>query len=311
MQTSSAPTRWAIALILTVGILAVSTAAVFIRLALDAADQRGVGFSLVLAAMRMGIAALMLVPTWRSFHPGQIQRRSLLYSMVAGVCLAIHFASWITSLSYTSIAASTTLVTTSPIWVALLSWWIWRERPTGLTSVGIGVAIAGSAVIGLSDLGVASPGQHPLLGNALALIGSWAVSAYFLLSREAQRNGVSTQHHVAITYSLAALVLIPMPWLAHTSYLGYSPRVYVYISLMALFPQVIGHTSLNWAVRWMSPTLVTLVILAEPVGAGLLGLVIFQEYPGPMVLLGAMILLSGVAIAAIGNQDRPSMPSSP
>jgi drug/metabolite transporter (DMT)-like permease len=312
MQSPPSPSRPTIILVLTTGILAVSTAAIFIRLALDAADQRGVGFSLVLAALRMTFAALALTPTWRSLRPHHLPRRSLIYSLLAGLLLAAHFAAWITSLSYTSIAASTTLVTTNPIWVALLSWWIWGDRPSGMTSLGIGVALLGSGIIGLSglsDLDRVTVGANPLLGNSLALLGSWAVSGYFLLSRTAQQNGISTQHHVTITYTTAALALLPLPALARASYGGHDPWVYVYISLMALFPQLIGHTSLNWAVRWISPTLVTLVILAEPVGSGILGLLIFQENPGPMVLFGAMILLSGVAIAALGSRP-PSMPPS-
>lgn len=305
MATSSAPSRLTVALVLTVGILSVSTSAVFVRLALDASQQQGLGFSLVLAASRLTLASVALIPVWREFRPTELQRRSLLYSGAAGLLLAIHFASWITSLSYTSIAASTTLVTTNPIWITLLSWWIWRDRPSSMTCVGIGLAIAGSVCVGLSDQ-TGGSGTMPLLGNALALVGAWTVSGYFLLSREAQRTGVPTQHHIAIAYSVAALALLPLPIAAGSSYVGYPAIVYGYIALMALFPQLIGHTSLNWSVRWISPTLVTLAVLAEPVGAGILSAVLFQEYPGWTVLVGAVVLLCGVAIAALGNASQSS-----
>ncbi|MFQ3618408.1 MAG: DMT family transporter [Cyanobacteriota bacterium] len=305
------------------GILSVSTAALFIRLALQAAGAGGAGFSLFLAATRLSMAALILLPAWRGFPVAALRRdrpekseedsaksarRSLLYSAGAGVFLALHFAAWITSLSYTSIAASTTLVTTNPVWVALLSWMWFKERPSGLTSLGIAIALTGSLLIGLASSTGSAAGSDPLLGNGLALVGSWAVSFYFLLGREAQRKGLSIGHHAALAYSVAALVLLPLPLMAGQEYTGYPPAVYGYALLMALFPQAIGHTSLNWAVRWVSPTLVTLTILAEPVGSSILGFLVFQEDPGRSVLLGAAIILLGVAIAAMGNRPKPSLP---
>lgn len=275
------------------------------------------------------MAALILLPAWRGFpaealrrdsakkstsnpgnsgNTGKTVRRSLLYSAGAGVFLALHFAAWITSLSYTSIAASTTLVTTNPVWVALLSWVWFKEKPSGLTSLGIAIALAGSLLIGLGSNTGSTASSAPLMGNGLALVGSWAVSFYFLLGREAQRQGLSIGHHAALAYSVAALVLLPLPLLAGQRYTGYPLAVYGYTLLMALFPQSIGHTSLNWAVRWVSPTLVTLTILAEPVGSSILGFLVFQENPGPSVLLGATVILLGVAIAAVGNAPKPSTP---
>lgn len=302
MTSASKPTSWQVGLILTLGIVSVSTAAIFIRLALAAADSRGVGFSLVLAASRLTLAALMLAPAWRSFRNLTFQRNALYYSLAAGVCLALHFATWITSLSYTSIAASTTLVTTNPIWVALLSWMWFREKPTLVTTTGIGITLGGGVLIGLASAGGAESGSNPMLGNGLALVGSWAVSLYFLLGREAQRRGLGIASHVVLTYSTAALVLLPLPLLVGSTYGGYAGQVYLFIFLMALFPQVIGHTSFNWAVRWVSPTLVTLIILAEPVGSGILGFIVFRENPGVIVLLGAVIILVGVAIAVLGSR---------
>ncbi|MBD2461735.1 DMT family transporter [Oscillatoria sp. FACHB-1407] len=302
MTSVTKPTAWQVGLILTLGIVSVSTAAIFIRLALAAADARGVGFSLVLAALRLTMAALLLVPAWRNFRSTSFQPNAMYYSLAAGGCLALHFGTWITSLSYTSIAASTTLVTTNPIWVALLSWVWFKEKPTVLTTTGIGVTLAGGVLVGLTGSETADAGSNPLLGNILALIGSWAVSLYFLLGREAQRRGLGIGSHAVLTYSTAALVLLPLPLLFNSAYTGYSGEVYLYIFLMALFPQAIGHTSFNWAVRWISPTLVTLVILAEPVGSGILGFIVFRENPGIRVLVGAVIILAGVAIAVLGSR---------
>lgn len=301
------PSSWKVGLILTLGIVSVSTAAIFIRLALEAADTRGIGFSLVLAASRLSLAALLLLPTWRRWRQGSWQPSALVCSGLSGIFLAIHFATWITSLSFTSIAASTTLVTTNPIWVALLSWLWFKERPTWLTAGGIAIALTGGIVVGLGSSG-ASVGSHPLLGNGLALMGAWAVSLYFLGGREAQRRGLSIGRHVAIVYTVAAAILLPLPLLFATPYIGYPSEVYLYMLLLAVFPQLIGHTSFNWAVRWISPILVTLTILAEPLGAGILAFLVFGEEPGSTVLLGAALILAGVAIAALGA--KPPQPET-
>ncbi|WP_088891360.1 DMT family transporter [Leptolyngbya ohadii] len=318
MTLLARPSPWKIGLILAVGVLSVSAAAIFIRLAFQAAGESGVGFSLVLAASRLTIASLILSPTWRNFGRNfkrnsgqnsgqnsvglQPSRRSYTLSIAAGVFLAIHFATWITSLSFTSIAASATLVTTNPVWVALLSWLWLKEKPSRMTIAGIVITLLGSGLVALGGDSITA-GSNPLLGNSLALVGSWAVSLYFLLGREAQRQGLTIGNHLVLTYTTAALVLLPLPLMFGAGYTGYASAVYGYILLIALFPQLIGHSSLNWAVRWVSPTLVTLTILAEPVGSSLLGAIVFRENPGWTVIFGAIVILSGVAIAALGSRS--------
>lgn len=301
------PPVWKIASILAVGTLAASTSAIIIRFAFAAADAQGAGFSLVLAASRLTVASLMLLPAWRSFRGTSPTPQAIGFSVAAGLFLAAHFATWISSLSYTSVAASTSLVTTNPIWVALISWIWFKEKPAIATLVGIGFAITGSLVITVADAGTGGTGMNPPLGNALALIGSIAVSIHFLLGRQAQRLGLSVTNHIVVTYATAALGLLPLPFLFGASYTGYAPTVYLCIALMAIFPQLVGHTSFNWAVRWISPTLVALTILAEPIGSGLLAFIIFRENPGGLVILGGAIILTGVAIAALGaTRQTPS-----
>ena len=291
--------------ILGLGILAVSTASIWSRLAFAAAGKREVGFSLVLAASRLSLASLILVPTWRYIPRSPDWKKALPYAIAAGVFLGIHFACWISSLAYTSIAASTALVTTNPVWVALISWVWLKEKISGKTIAGIAIALTGSLVIGLADSGNHA-GSNPLLGNFLAIAGSWAVSFYLLLGREAQKRGLTVNSYGAIAYTTAAIVLLPMPILFGSSYSGYPAPVYLYILLMALLPQLVGHTSFNWAMRWLSPTLVTLSILFEPAIASFLGYLVFREIPPAQVFLGAAVLLTGVGIAAMGERrSRP------
>jgi len=289
---------------LVVGILAVSTAAIWIRLAIASAGVRGGGFSLVLAATRLTVASLLLIPTWHRVRWQQISRGAIFYACAAGVILALHFAAWITSLSYTSIAAATTLVNTNSLWIALLSWLCFGEKPTWRMGLGMGIALTGGVLIGLGGVEGTVVGSNPLLGNFLALAGAWAVSAYLLLGREAQRRGLSLGGYAIVAYGSAALVLLPLPGLFGANYVGYPRAVYLWMLLTALLPQLVGHTSINWAVRWASPTLVTLSILFEPVCSSILGYWIFGEVPTLWVLVGAVVLLVGVAIAALGGHPR-------
>jgi drug/metabolite transporter (DMT)-like permease len=301
--SSEAPSQKQVAIVLVTGILAVSTAAVFIRLAIAATDTAGVQFSLFLAAARLVIASTVLLPTWRTMQFNQLNRQGLGFAIAAGVCLAAHFAAWITSLTFTSIAASATLVTTNPIWVALISWVWFKEAPNRITALGIVIALMGGGLIASSSDSTAAA-SHPLLGNLLAIVGAIMASFYFLLGREAQQRGLSIGRYAAIAYTTGAFVLLPLPLLVGGHYLGYPATVYFYTLMMALAAQVIGHTAINWSVRWVSPTLVTLALLFEPVGASVLGYIVFEEAPSSLVLIGAVVVLIGVTIAVVGDWNR-------
>lgn len=302
MDAGRKPVNWPVVMVLTAGVLAISTGAIFARLAMATAGQSGLGFSLVLAAARLSIASLLLIPTWRRFQHNRPTRPALIYAIAAGLCLALHFAAWITSLSYTSIAASVALVTTNPVWVSLLLW-VWQGiRPGRITSLGIAIALGGGLVVALSGAGSSHPGSAPLWGNFLALLGSWLVSLYFLLGREAQDRGLGLGRYLAIANATAAIALLPLPALLGTPYTGYDLPVYGYMLLTALVPQLIGHTSFNWAMGQISPVFVTLAILFEPVGSSVLGYWIFGEIPGIGVAIGALVLIIGVAIAVWGDR---------
>ncbi|MER3554180.1 MAG: EamA family transporter [Meiothermus sp.] len=295
------PATSTIVFVLLGGVLALSFGSIFVRLATDAAGVKSTGFSLVVSALRLSFAALILLPAWRGLRNVELKPRAWLYAVLAGAFLALHFATWITSISLTSIAASVTLVNTNPVWVALLSWVWLRQVPKPLTLVGIALALVGGAVIALGSS--SNPGPNPALGSVLAVLGGLAASFYFLLGREAQHRGFGIGLYIAVAYGVAALVLLPLPLLFHTSYTGYPAQTYLWIALMALVPQLLGHTSLNWAVRWVAPVLVALVILLEPLGASLWAYLLFGELPGPPVLLGAAILLGGLVLAVLGSQE--------
>jgi drug/metabolite transporter (DMT)-like permease len=297
-------------LVLLLGVLAVSTAAIFIRLAMASAGAQGIGFSIFLAATRLGLAALVLIPIWGEIARVEYCRSAYGYAIAAGVALALHFSLWISSLSFISIAASTSLVTTNPIWVALIAWFWLGERLTRRMVWGIGLGVLGSLLVawgdGSSSGDIAGTNAAPWLGSLLALVGSWLVSFYLLWGREAQKRGLTLQHYVAIAYSTAAILLLPLPLLFGIHYVGYPLATYGYIAAMTAIAQLFGHTSLNWAMRWLPPVAVTLVILLEPIGSSLLGFIFLGEIPSLSVILGGSIIFLGVAIAVLPTRTSSS-----
>ncbi|MDJ0511485.1 MAG: DMT family transporter [Crocosphaera sp.] len=298
------PYFWQVSLVLIMGVFSVSSTAIFIRLALEAAGELGLEFSLFLSASRLIIASLFLVPVWPKTLKNKVNSSAYYYAIGAGVCLAFHFVFWITSLSFTSIAASTTLVTTHPIWVAIMSWIFFQERPQKITLLGITVAFLGGVLIALGGGQEINSYSQPLLGNSLALMGGVLVSFYLILGREAQKQGLQISSYSAIVYTTAALLLFPTPFIFGSGYNNYPQPVYLYVLLMAIFSQLIGHTSINWSLRWLSTPLVTLAILFEPVGSSILGFLIFQEVPSIFVFIGAFFILVGVILAVISSQDK-------
>lgn len=294
MRPAGAPPAARLYTVLGVAVAAVSMAAIFIRLA----DAPGV----VVALYRMAIASLVMVPiTLRGLRRTPIRGRALAWTVLAGLALAVHFAAWITSLGYTSVAASVTLVATSPLFAALFAWLFLGLAPSLGVMVGVLLAVAGAAVIGFGDL---TGGSAPVLGDALALLGAAAAAAYLLLGRAVQRSGVGLDAYAGSAYGVAALVLLPLPWVLGYAYVDYPLASFGWIALLALVPQLVGHTGLNYAARHLDPTLVTTATLLEPVGSGILALALFGEVPGAMTLVGAVILLTGVILTVRSTGGR-------
>lgn len=288
-------------LVLLAGVLIASTAAIMITAAI------GMGIPpLTVAAGRIALASLILTPiAWgRSARElREVSRRDLALAIAAGVCLAAHFATWISSLAYTSVASSTALVTTNPVFVALATWLIFRERLGAGTWAGVLLTVGGSLLIGLSDSG-GGHGSAPLLGDALALLGAMTVSGYFLLGR-LLRARLALLPYIWLVYTTAAVGLLIVMALAGQSLLGLPPAGYLLILGLAVGPQLLGHTAFNWAIKYLSPTLVTVAILGEPIGSATLALVIFRQPLLPLQLVGGAVLLLGIAVATLAERRAP------
>ena len=278
------------------GILAASTAAIFIRYAQDYAP------SLVIAAWRLSLASLVLTPlalTRRRAELTSLSRREVGLALLSGLFLALHFATWITSLEYTTVASSVVLVSTTPLWVALLSPFTLREPITRLRAVGMLVALTGGGIVGLSDSGE-SAASNPLLGDALALVGAVMGASYVILGRRL-RSRMSLVSYTFMVYGMAAVVLVALMLAAGQTPFGYPAQAYLWFALLALVPQLLGHSSFNWALRYLSAAYVSTLLLGEPVGSTILALVLLNETPGLLKLAGAVLILAGIYVVAAGE----------
>lgn len=293
-EGTAEPDRRKVYLVLAAALVAVSFAAVFIRLANAPAP--------VVALYRLAIASLVLAPsTLRALRRTPLKGRAAWLTALSGLALAIHFATWISSLSFTTIAASVTLATTTPLWTALFAWLVLGAAPSLSVMLGMTVAVAGAAVIGFGDLG---GGSNPVLGDLLALAAAACAAVYFLIGREVMRGGVSLPAYVGAVYGWAALWLLPLPLIAGVPYFGYSWEALGWIALLALVPQVVGHTGLNYTARHLGATVTATAVLAEPIGSGVLAALVFAEVPPPMTLLGAVLVLGGVKLVVRTGEPR-------
>jgi drug/metabolite transporter (DMT)-like permease len=210
------------------------------------------------------------------------------------------------------VTSSVVLVTTAPIWVALASWLFLRERLSRAIVIGLIVTVLGGVIVGLSDAcdpqtGVCtgfSLGGTQLWGDSLALIGAWMVSGYLLIGRYL-RQGMSLFAYVYLVYGTAAVVLIAIVVLSGQSFLVdvsgvvYSPQAFVWLALLAILPQLVGHSSYNYALGYLPTTYVAVVSLAEPVGTSILAFVLLKELPAALTIIGAAIILCGIALASL------------
>ena len=301
------PRRSILTLSLLTGVLAVSTASIFIKLA----QQEGAP-SIVIAAARLTIASLLLAPlalTHYRSELGRLTRREWVLALLSGVFLALHFATWITSLEYTSVASSVVLVTTTPLWVALLSPVVLRERIERIAFVGLALALTGGAVVGLSDAcnwlagSMSCPplrtffGGTAFLGDFLALFGAWMAAGYMLVGRKL-RARMNLVPYIFVVYGMSAVVLVAIMLGMGKSPFGYPPPVYLWFGLLALVPQLFGHSIFNWALKYLPASFVSVTLLGEPVGSTILAYFIFLEQPGWEKIGGAVLILAGIWLAS-------------
>jgi drug/metabolite transporter (DMT)-like permease len=292
---------------MVVGVVAISTSPILIRLAAVPA--------LALAFWRCLAGAAVLAPFARRGRAGGLARGDLALLGAAGVFLAAHFALWNASLALTSVGAATTLVSCTPLFVGIGARFL-GEAPGRRTWAGIALATVGAVVIGVSDAlagpvaGAQATGASGLLGDVLAFAGAAAVAVYLLIGRVMrQRLPVST--YAASVYGTAAAVLLPACLLTGSSLGGYAAGSWLAVAGVVIGPQLLGHTVFNSLLTSVSATVVSVVLLIEPVGATALAWLLFHELPAAGFWVGAPLVLAGSWLAIIGEQAGAGTEAAP
>ncbi len=285
------------AVLLVLGVAAVSTSAPLIRLA-DAPP-------LAVALYRNLFAALALLPFALIRHRAELaalDRRRWGGLALAGGFLAIHFAAWIPSVGLTTVAASTALVNSQSIWAAVGARVVLGERVRRAAFVGIAVALAGAVVISGADFAL-SP--RAFAGDMLAVVGAVSGAGYLLTGRRL-RQRLSLAAYAFVVYAVCSVLLLIAALVAGTPLTGFEPEAWLLFVLMAAGPQILGHTVFNYLLRDVEATVVAVAVMAEPVGASLLALALFGEVPPVSAVIGGAVILAGIYLAVTAQARRPA-----
>lgn len=296
-------------LILVLGVAVASVAAIIIRFAQQDAP------SLVIAALRLGFASLLITPFAISRCPAELRRLQIPdfgLLVASGLFLALHFGAWITSLEYTSVASSAVLVQTTPLWVAVLIFFLKGDKPQPGVLVGLVATLIGGWLIAVRSSGVSlfQPGAENtnFVGNMLALAGALCMAAYLLIGARLRRS-LSLLSYIWVVYSSAAVFLAITVFITGQKFSGFPSSVYLWCLVLAIGPQLIGHTSFNHALRFLPTVVVSVGLLGEPVGSVILAFLIFNQPPTIIEIVGGCLILAGISLASISQVKIKGSPA--
>lgn len=290
---------------LLIGVLASSTASIFVRYAQVEAS------SMTIAALRLSFATLMLTPFALARYRSRLRHvkpHDWLLAFAAGSFLALHFATWISSLEFTSVASSVALVQTTPLFVAVFSPLLLKETVGRKVAAGLLMSILGSMIIAASDACTWKAGlQCPAIatfieaeaihGDILALFGALGAAGYLLIGRKIQEN-LDLFVYIFLVYSTAAFWLLIAAFATGAKLTAFSPSTLLWIFLLALIPQLLSHSTINWALRYLPAALVSVTLLGEPAASTIWAYIFLEETPPALRILGAALVLLGIAVAA-------------
>lgn len=302
------------------GIFAVSTASILIRFAQNGAP------SIVIATMRMVTASLIITPiAYIQFKKTlfQLSKQELIFLLLSGLFLAIHFSAWIISLEKTSIASSVVLVTTTPLWVALFSPFLLKEKNNSSIWIGLLLALFGSSLVAISNecslsveklivcegVGIDFD-KNSLIGNILALIGAWMAAGYMMVGRKV-RSRMPLIKYVTYVYFFSSIYLIIFMIISGETLFGYSGQAYIWMILLGLIPQLLGHSIFNWALGHLPAAFVSIALIGEPIGTIILAYIFLKESPSSLEYLGGLFILLGIFLVSILNTKRPVIKAKP
>jgi len=290
--------------VIFIAIVATSSAAILIRLALDE-DMP----PLLIACARLLIATVVLTPivlrTYRERIAG-LSSDELKLIALSGICLAVHFTAWVTSLQYTTVLVSVVIVSTGPIWVAILEVIFLHIRLSRLVMLGLLVALMGGVIIGIPLNGALDAAQAAedldatLTGALLSLVGALTVSVYMLIGRKL-RTKLPVIPYVWLVYGVASIGTLIVIGLTSTPVTGFRAQGYFVLLAMGLVPQLLGHSSLNYLLEYFPAAMVSMFSQLEPIGSAILAVILFREQPPGKQIVGSVIIIIGVILASRGE----------
>ena len=282
-----------VTLLLIAGLLTFGFAPILVRYATDVEP-------LTLAALRTFFAILFLVPFWiakkSSYQKLKADGARPLLLIAAGICLGLHFTLWIGSLHYTSVASASVLVTIHPVMLIVAESILFKKRFKALVWIGVCIAFSGSVLLGISDNTYAGQFPNALFGNTLAFMAAVIFVIYFLIGRSIRQN-TEWIDYVFNVYLYAAItcIILTLIWVGGVPYISLS-AIWIGIAL-AIGPTIMGHGAMNYAVKYVTPTLLSTLILTEAVIAAIAAYFIFSEVPSNFSIIAMLIIMTGVTIS--------------
>lgn len=283
---------------IAIGVISIALSAILVKL--SSADSG------VIAFYRMLFSVIIMAPLFFMKYRKetfQLTKKDWLFSSIAGIFLALHFVFWFESLHYTSVASSTVLVTLQPIFAFAGTYFFYKERLSFKTIISALIAIMGSIIISFGDFKVSG---MALFGDILALIACAFVTAYLLFGQDVRKR-ISLITYTFIVYSVSTIALFVYVVLIGESLGPYPQADWLWFILLAIIPNLLGHTLFNWALKWVSTNVISIAVLFEPVGASILAYFVFSETLSSMQVLGGIIIIFGILVFVIDERRMMKM----
>lgn len=273
-----------------IGVVSVALSAIFVKMATADAG--------VIAFYRMLFSVLLMLPIFLLKYRGEVlvlSKRDWIFSAFAGVFLAFHFIFWFESLNYTSVASSTVLVTLQPIFAFAGTYFFFKEKLAFKTILSAAIAILGSVIISWGDFQLSGTA---LFGDILALIGCALITAYLLFGQDVRKR-LTLITYTFIVYSISTVTLFFYVLIQGESFGPHPGADWFWFVMLALIPNLLGHTLFNWSLKWVSTNVLSIAILFEPVGASVLAYYVFQETLSWSQITGGLIVISGILLFVV------------
>ncbi|GGF33231.1 membrane protein [Halobacillus andaensis] len=292
-------------LLLIVGVISISTSAIFVKLAGDAPSS-------IIAFYRLALAVIIMAPYVFLKHAPDLKHissKDWVWASVSGIFLALHFILWFESLNYTSVASSVVLVSMQPIFAFIGTFLFFKERFSAGAVLSMIIAITGSVIISWGDFQVSGVA---LYGDLLAIGGAIMVTGYFLVG-QSLRKRLSMTSYTFIVYLVASVTLLGYNLVLQVPFGGYSGNQWLIYVALAIIPTFFGHSLFNWSLRWVSASKISMSILLEPIGAAILAFIILGEGVSWAQWLGGSIVIFGLMLFIISTKKmmKPKLTHHP